>query len=181
MLDLKNVWKINPKKNYWNSNNLWLWINSQIPTQFKKTELQILQVFYHNLYWQETRWGQSCTNGVPGFELSIWHCYQRFLLECMRLLGLLEDIVSLCGNWLSLKFAYVSCGGNKLNSSHIGCRNSPGIDSSTHSLFNLCLTIVWSCQNDQICRWLLCYKVQLTPVSIASRHEKNLEMIIKWQ
>ena len=29
----------------------------------------------------------------------------------MRLLGLPDDIVSLCGNWLSSRFFYVSCGG----------------------------------------------------------------------
>ena len=35
----------------------------------------------------------------------------RLLLKRMRLLGLPEDLVSLCGNWLSFRFFYVSCGG----------------------------------------------------------------------
>ena len=35
----------------------------------------------------------------------------RLLLKRMRLLGLPEDIVSLCGNWLSNRFFYVSIGG----------------------------------------------------------------------
>ena len=34
----------------------------------------------------------------------------RLLLKRMRLLGLLVDLVSLCGNWLSFRFFYVNCG-----------------------------------------------------------------------
>ena len=34
------------------------------------------------------------------------------LLKRMRLLGLPEDIVSLCGNWLSTRYYYVVCGGS---------------------------------------------------------------------
>ena len=36
----------------------------------------------------------------------------RLLLKRMRLLGLPDDLVSLCGNWLSTRFFYVNCCGD---------------------------------------------------------------------
>ena len=104
----------------------------------------------------------------------------RLLLKRMRLLGLPEDIVSLCGNWLSNRFFYVNCdGGNSIfHTLNVGTVQGSILGPILYAIFVAPLFELADMTKFADDNFIIKFNKFLPQLLIDMK--KTLEMIIKW-
>ena len=94
----------------------------------------------------------------------------ELFLKRLEIIGLPGDLISLIRNCFLQDVSVCMCWQQQFMHSPIWGRASPRLYFRGNSLCNLCLSIVWPCKANTICRWQLYHYMEQEPSSVDHQH-----------